>query len=83
MILSLLDQASSPTFFLAESLARHVQLPPKRWKDKEPIVSGVDLPEIKGIKWGMYKALQAMNRELLPEITENTIRNLIIEEYGR
>lgn len=79
----MIDQASSPTFFLAESLARHVQLPPKRWKDKEPIVSGVDLPEIKGIKWGMYKALQAMNRELLPEITENTIRNLIIEEYGR
>lgn len=79
----MIDQASSPTFFLAEALAQHVQLPSKKWKDREPIMSGVDLPEIKGIKWGMYKALQAMNRELLPEITESTIRNLIIEEYGK
>lgn len=82
-LVMMIDQASSPTFFLAEALAQQVQLPPKRWKDIEPIVSGVDLPEIKGIKWGMYKVLQAMNHELLTEITESTIKNLIIEEYGR
>lgn len=76
----MIDQASSPTFFLAEALAKHDQL---AHKDKYPISSGVDVPEARGVKYGMYQSLYKLWHKVLPEITDNTIRNRIIEEYGK
>lgn len=76
----MIDQASSPTFFLAEALAKHDQI---TQKDKYPISSGVDVPEACGVKYGMYQSLFAMWHKILPEITDNTIRKKIIEEYGK
>lgn len=76
----MIDQASSPTFFLAEALAKHDQI---TQNDKYPISSGVDVPEARGVKYGMYQSLFAMWHKILLEITDNTIRNKIIEEYGK
>ena len=76
----IIDQASSPTFFLAEALEKHNQI---SQKDTYPISSGMDLPEPKGVKWGMYQALKAMSHDLLPNVSEGTIYNKIIEEYGK
>lgn len=76
----MIDQASSPTFFFGEVLAKHERL---TQQENYSITSGMDLPEIKGVKWGMYKALRAMWHDALPEITDNFIRIKIIEEYGK
>lgn len=84
----MLDQASSPTFFLAEALSKQEKLPhdrelfPKHTAD-EFITSGMNLPDASGIRWGMYKSLQEVSHKLLPYVTESTIRNKIIEEYGK
>lgn len=75
----MIDQASSPTFFLAEALLKHDQLSQKdNW-----INSGMDLPEMKGVKWNMYKMLKDISHIILPEISESVIRKRIIEEYGK
>lgn len=75
----MIDQASSPTFFLAEALLKHDQISQKdNW-----INSGMDLPEMKGVKWNMYKMLKNISHVLLPEISESVIRKRIIEEYGK
>lgn len=75
----MIDQASSPTFFLAEALLKHDQISQKdNW-----INSGMDLPEMKGVKWNMYKMLKNISHVLLPEISENVIYKRIIEEYGK
>lgn len=75
----MIDQASSPTFFLAESLLKHDQISQKdNW-----INNGMDLPEMKGVKWNMYKMLKNIFHVLLPEISESIIRKRIIEEYGK
>lgn len=75
----MIDQASSPTFFLAEVLLKHDQISQKdNW-----INSGMDLPEMKGVKWNMYKMLKNISHVLLPEISESVIRKRIIEEYGK
>lgn len=75
----MIDQASSPTFFLAEALLKHDQISQKdNW-----INSGMDLPEMKGVKWNMYKMLKNISHVLLPEISESIIRKRIIEEYGK
>ncbi len=76
----MIDQASSPTFFLGEALAKHDRI---AQGENFPINSGMDLPEVKGIKWGMYRALRAMWHDALPEITDNLIRTKIMEEYGK
>ena len=75
----MIDQASSPTFFLAEALLKHDQISQKdNW-----INSGMDLPEMKGVKWNMYTMLKNISHVLLPEISESVIRKRIIEEYGK
>lgn len=76
----MIDQASSPTFFLAEALTKHDRL---AQNDKYPISSGVDVPEARGVKYGMYQSLFALWHKCLQEITDGTIRNRIIEEYGK
>ena len=72
--LLMIDQASSPTFFLAEALAAS--------ENKFQINSGLYLPETKGVKWGMYVALRNIWNYALPLVSDTTIRNKIIEEYG-
>ena len=75
----MIDQASSPTFFLAEALVKQDQISQKdNW-----INSGMDLPEMKGVKWNMYKLLKNISHIILPEISESVIRKRIIEEYGK
>lgn len=76
----MIDQASSPTFFLGEALAKHDSI---SRQENYSITSGMDLPEVKGVKWGMYKALRSMWRDALSEITDSVIRIKIIEEYGK
>ena len=76
----MIDQASSPTFFLGEVLAKHDRI---TQQENYSIASGMDLPEAKGVKWGMYKALRTMWHDALPEITDNFIRIKIMEEYGK
>lgn len=75
----MIDQASSPTFFLAEALLKHDQISQKdNW-----INSGMDLSEMKGVKWNMYKMLKNISHIILPEISESIIRKRIINEYGK
>lgn len=75
----MIDQASSPTFFLAEALSKYERLSQK----EDWIKSGLDLPEIKGLKWSMYNATKRIFNTILPEISESIIRKKILEEYGR
>lgn len=79
-LILMIDQASSPTFFLAEAIEKYNQL---AQSEKFPISSGMDLPEMKGIKWNMYKILKNIFHLILPEISESIIRKRIIEEYGK
>lgn len=79
-LILMIDQASSPTFFLAEAIEKQSQL---AQSEKYPISSGMDLPEMKGIKWNMYKILKNISHIILPEISESIIRKRIIEEYGK
>ncbi len=80
----MIDQASSPSFFLAEALIKQDKVPQEVAKEGvEPIYSGLDVPEARGVKYGMYQSLFTMWHKILPEITDNTIRNRIIEEYGK
>lgn len=75
----MIDQSSSPTFFLAEALVKQDQISQKdNW-----INSGMDLPEMKGVKWNMYKLLKNISHTILPEISESIIRKRILEEYGK
>lgn len=75
----MIDQASSPTFFLAEALLKHDQISQKdNW-----INSGMDLPEMKGVKWNMYRMLKNISHVILPKISESIIRKRIIDEYGK
>ena len=76
----MINQASSPTFFLAEAISEYEHL---SQKEEYSINSGLDLPEIKGVKYGFYRALRVIWRNLLPEISDNHIRNKIIDEYGK
>lgn len=75
----MIDQASSPTFFLAEALAKYIKL---SQTERFPIFSGMDLPEISGVKWEMYRSMQRMAHMLMPVISERIIANKILEEYG-
>lgn len=75
----MIDQASSPTFFLAEALLKQDQISQRdNW-----INSGMDLPEMKGVKWNMYNILKNISHIILPEISESVIRKRIIDEYGK
>lgn len=75
----MIDQASSPTFFLAEALLKQDQISQRdNW-----INSGMDLPEMKGVKWNMYKMMKNISHIILPEISESIIRKRIIDEYGK
>lgn len=75
----MIDQASSPTFFLAEALLKQDQISQRdNW-----INSGMDLPEMKGVKWNMYNILKNIFHLILPEISESVIRKRIIDEYGK
>lgn len=75
----MIDQASSPTFFLAEALLKQDQISQRdNW-----INSGMDLPEMKGVKWNMYNILKSISHIILPEISESVIRKRIIDEYGK
>ena len=75
----MIDQASSPTFFLAEALLKQDQISQRdNW-----INSGMDLPEMKGVKWNMYNILKNISHIILPEISESIIRKRIIDEYGK
>lgn len=75
----MIDQASSPTFFLAEALLKQDQISQRdNW-----INSGMDLPEMKGVKWNMYNILKSIYHIILPEISESVIRKRIIDEYGK
>ncbi len=73
----MIDQASSPTFLLAEALDK-LECLSQDW----PISSRMNL-EPRGVKWGMYKALQRVMHEILSDISESIIRNKIIEEYDK
>lgn len=79
-IILMIDQAPSPTFFLAEVLEKHIEL---SHKNNYPISSGIDLPEARGVRYGIYKALTNIFHEALPEVSENIIKTKILEEYGR
>lgn len=79
-IVLMIDQASSPTFFLAEALGKHVEL---SHKNDYPISSGIDLPDARGVRYGIYKALKNIFHEALPEVSESIIKTKILEEYGR
>lgn len=75
----MIDQASSPTFFLAEALLKQDQISQRdNW-----INSGMDLPEMKGVKWNMYNILKSISHIILPDISESVIRKRIIDEYGK
>lgn len=75
----MIDQASSPTFFLAEALLKQDQISQTdNW-----INSGIYLSEKERVKKGMYKKLQNVFHTILPEISESIIRKRIIDEYGR
>lgn len=76
----MIDQASSPTFFLAEAIYKHSEL---SQKEEYPISSGIDLPEARGVRYGIHKALKNIFHEALPEISESVVKNKILEEYGR
>lgn len=76
----MIDQATSPTFFLAEAMNAFDSL---SQKEEYEVTCGIDLPETKGVKWGLYKALRALFNEILPEITDSLTRKKIIEEYGK
>lgn len=76
----MIDQASSPTFFLAESIEKHSEL---SQKSEYPISSGIDLPEMRGVRYGIYKALKNIFHEAFQGISESVVKNKILEEYGR
>ena len=89
-LLLMIDQASSPSFFLAEALLKGESIYEamrqeaiKHNRTDMPVNSGLDLPEAKGVKWGYYTSLRKFWHELLPKVSESTIKNKIIEEYGK
>lgn len=89
-LLLMIDQASSPTFFLAESIQQCEERYQKMCQEamdcgqeEEPVQSGLYLPDTKGVKWGIYNSLKHFWHEMQSEISDSTIKKSIIEEYGK
>ena len=78
-IILMIDQATSPTFFLAEVLHKFDSYT----NGDYPIRTGLDLDEAHGIRWGIYTALRNIFRDPKLEITDSYILHKIFEEYGR
>lgn len=78
-IILMIDQATSPTFFLAETMDKFENLT----NGDYPIRTGLDLEEASGIRWGIYTSLRSIFRDPKLEITDSYIQNKIFEEYGR
>lgn len=78
-VVLMIDQATSPTFFLAEMIDKFEELTAGDF----PIRTGLDLDEAHGVRWGIYEALRNIFRNLIGDVTETQIRNKIIEEYGK
>ena len=75
----MVDQATSPTFFLAEMIAKFEELTAGDY----PIRTGLDLDEAHGVRWGIYESLRRIFHILLGDVTESIIRHKIVEEYGK
>lgn len=78
-IVLMIDQASSPTFFLAEMMNKFEELTAGDY----PIRTGLDLDEAHGVRWGIYESLRNIFHNLRGEVTESTISQKIVEEYGK
>ena len=78
-IILMIDQATSPTFFLAEVLGKFDSYT----NGDYPIRTGLDLDEARGVRWGIYTALRNIFRDPKLEITDSYILHKIFEEYGR
>lgn len=78
-IILMIDQATSPTFFLAEVLDKFDSYT----NGDYPIRTGLDLDEANGVRWGIYTALRNIFRDPKLEITDSHILHKIFEEYGR
>lgn len=78
-IVLMVDQATSPTFFLAEMMAKFEDLTAGDY----PIRTGLDLDEAHGVRWGIYESLRNIFHILRGDVTESIICHKIIEEYGK
>lgn len=78
-VVLMVDQATSPTFFLAEMMEKFDELTAGDY----PIRTGLDLDEAHGVRWRIYESLCRIFHELRDDVTESIIRNKIVEEYGR
>lgn len=78
-IILMIDQATSPTFFLAEVLDKFDSFA----NGDYPIRTGLDLDEAHGVRWGIYTALRNIFKSPKLEITDSFILHKIFEEYGR
>ena len=78
-VVLMIDQATSPTFFLAEILGKFDNYT----NGDYPIRTGLDLDEAHGVRWGIYTALRNIFRDPKLEITDSYILHKIFEEYGR
>jgi hypothetical protein len=78
-VVLMVDQATSPTFFLAEMIAKFEELTAGDY----PIRTGLDLDEAHGVRWGIYESLRRIFHILLGDVTESIIRHKIVEEYGK
>lgn len=78
-IVLMIDQATSPTFFLAEVLGKFDSY----INGDYPIRTGLDLDEAHGVRWGIYTALRNIFRDPNLDITDSYILHKIVEEYGR
>ena len=78
-VVLMIDQATSPTFFLAEILGKFDNYT----NGDYPIRTGLDLDEAHGVRWGIYTALRNIFRDPKLEIIDSYILHKIFEEYGR
>lgn len=78
-IILMIDQATSPTFFLAEALGKFESYT----NGEYPIRTGLDLDEAKGVRWGLYTSLRNIFKDPKLDITDSYIQDKIYEEYGR
>lgn len=78
-VILMIDQATSPTFFLAEVLGKFDSYT----NGDYPIRTGLDLEEAHGVRWGIYTALRNIFKDPKLEITDSYILHKIFEEYGK
>ena len=77
-VVQMIDQASSPTFCMAETLDKVEKL---AGSEGFPIRNGSELEWATGVKWQFYTALQCIFRKLTDTVTIHQIANRINQDY--